>query len=92
VNRTFPTFLDTQAWIQHLLGRDAEAVKSMDAALGGTPPPTNAEMFWHAAVIYSGANDKVRSRAMLEKAVKLNPSIADRPEVKALQQQLGGRL
>jgi tetratricopeptide (TPR) repeat protein len=91
INGTFPTFLDTKAWVQHLLGRDADALKSIEAALTGTPPPTDADLFFHAAAIYSGAKDPVRGRAMLDKAVKLRPSIADRPDVKELQQRLAGR-
>jgi uncharacterized protein (TIGR03790 family) len=91
VNVDVPTVLDTVAWIQHLLGRHADAVRTMGATISGAPPE-QAEIFWHAAVIFSGANDRPRALLMLQNALKLNPSLGERPDVKELQQHLSGRL
>ena len=90
VNVNVSTVLDTVAWVQHLLGRQADAERTMDATLNASPPE-DAEIFWHAAVIFSGAKNHPRARQMLQKAVKLNPSIAERPEARDLQQRLSER-
>jgi uncharacterized protein (TIGR03790 family) len=86
-----PIVLDTLAWIQHLLGRDADAARTMGAAIGGSPPPVDADIFWHAAVIFSGANDRPRALQMLQTALRLDPSLAEQPDVKALEQHLSDR-
>lgn len=88
LNGNVPTLLDTLAWIQHLLGRHADAVRTMGATIGGSPPPEDAEIYWHAAVIFSGVNDRPRALLMLQTALKLNPSLAERTDVKELQQHL----
>jgi uncharacterized protein (TIGR03790 family) len=90
LNANLPAFLDTIAWIQHLLGRHADAVRTMSATISGSPPPQDPEIYWHAAVIFSGANDRPRALLMLRTALKLNPSLADRPDVKDLQERLTG--
>jgi tetratricopeptide (TPR) repeat protein len=87
VNVNVSTVLDTVAWIQHLLGRHAEAARTMGDTIGGALPD-NAEIYWHAAVIFSNANENARAALMLQHALKLDPLIADRPEAKALQQRL----
>ena len=91
VNMDVPTVLDTVAWIQHLLGHQADAVRTMRATISGSLPPQEAEIFWHAAVIFSGANDRPRALLMLQTALKLNPSLAEQPDVKELRQQLNDR-
>ena len=90
VNVNVSTVLDTVAWIQHLLGRHADAARTMAAAISGSPPE-DPELFWHAAVIFSDTHDRARATLMLQNALRLNASIADRPEVKELRQHLGGR-
>ncbi len=84
------TVLDTVAWIQHLVGRPAEAARTMRAAVAGAPAD-NAELFWHAAVVFSEADDRARARLMLQNALRLDSSLLNRPEVKALQQHLSDR-
>ena len=90
VNIDVSTILDTVAWIQHLLGRHAEAARTMAAAISELATE-DAEIFWHAAVIFSDASDRARAILMLQNALRLNPSLVERPEVKALQQHLSGR-
>ncbi len=90
VNVSVSTLLDTVAWIQHLLGRHAEAARTMGATLSGAPPE-DAEIFWHAAVIFSDAKDRPRASLALENALTIDPSLAERPEVAQLQQHLSGR-
>jgi len=82
-----PYSLDTLAWVQHLLGRDAEALKTLQQArlAGGVQ---TADMMWHGAVIYAAANDPVRASAELNAALSADPAFADRADVKKLRQQL----
>jgi uncharacterized protein (TIGR03790 family) len=86
-----PALLDTLAWIQHLIGRNKEADATMrrSRALGGQDP----DILWHAAVIFAAVNDMPRASAELTLALKLNPALAERDEVKNLRQQLpaGGK-
>ena len=90
VNINVSTVLDTVAWIQHLLGRPVEAARTMAAAISGAPAD-DVDMFWHAAVIFSDANDRERALLMLQNALRLNSSLLERPEVRALRQHLTGR-
>ncbi len=90
VNINISTVLDTVAWIQHLLGRPVEAARTMTAAISGAPAD-DVDMFWHAAVIFSDANDRERALLMLQNALRLNSSLLERPEVRALRQHLTGR-
>ena len=86
IMKTDPAYLDTLAWTQHLLGTDKLAANTMRTvrALGGG----DAEILWHAAVIFSGAGDAVRAKADLKAALEADPKLAERPEIKALQEQL----
>jgi uncharacterized protein (TIGR03790 family) len=77
--------LDTLAWIQHLLGRDVEAAANMRLA---RTHGQNPELLWHAAVIYSAANDPAAAATELTLALKAQPDLADLDEVKKLRQQL----
>jgi uncharacterized protein (TIGR03790 family) len=90
VNINVSTVLDTVAWIQHLLGRPVEAARTMRAAVAGAPAD-DVDLFWHAAVIFSDANDREAATLMLQNALRLNSSLLERPEVRALQQHLRGR-
>ena len=86
VAQSAATFLDTLAWIQHLLKHDREAVTTIRRARsGGSQDP---DLLWHAAVIYAAANDLAQASTELTLALKLKPELADREEVKRLRQQL----
>jgi tetratricopeptide (TPR) repeat protein len=84
-----PPFLDTLAWTQHLLGHDSEAVTTITAARTGAP--YSADIRWHAAVIFAAVKDQARALNELQAALKLNPAMADRADVKELQRQLGAK-
>jgi uncharacterized protein (TIGR03790 family) len=81
-----PAYLDTLAWTQHLLGTDKLAATTMRAAraLGARDP----EILWHAAAIFAEAGDTVRAKAELKAALEADATLIDRPEIKALQEQL----
>ncbi len=82
-----PYCLDTLAWVQHLLGRDAEAAMTIQQARTSEGVQT-ADMMWHAAVIYASINDQARAGAELEAALKIAPDLATREDVKKLRHQL----
>jgi tetratricopeptide (TPR) repeat protein len=82
-----PYCLDTLAWVQHLLGRHAEAAITIHQARNAQGVQT-AEMMWHAAVIYASINDQARASAELEAALKIDPDLANRGDVKQLRHQL----
>ena len=81
-----PAYIDTLAWTQHLLGTDKLAASTMRAAraLGGRDP----EILWHAAVIFAAAGDSARAKADLKAALEADATLAERSEIKALQDQL----
>lgn len=81
-----PTILDTLAWVEHLLGRDAEAARILPAVVRALPE--NAEVRLHAAVIYAAAGLPDQSAAELREALRLDPSLANSDAVKALQKKL----
>jgi len=82
-----PYCLDTLAWVQHLLGRDTEAALTIQQARSAEGVQT-ADMMWHAAVIYASINDQARASAELEAALKIDPDLATRADVKTLRLQL----
>ncbi|MGH9410986.1 MAG: TIGR03790 family protein, partial [Vicinamibacterales bacterium] len=85
-----PAMLDTLAWTEHLLGRDGDALGPIAGARDGSP--NDPEIRLHAAAIYAALKDSPRAASELATALKLNPALADRDDVKALQIQLrGGR-
>jgi tetratricopeptide (TPR) repeat protein len=83
-----PATLDTLAWIQHLLKRDAEAAATM--RLARSTNFIDADVLWHSAVIYAAVNDLPRAAAELTLALKLKPELGERDDVKKLRQQLPG--
>jgi uncharacterized protein (TIGR03790 family) len=90
LNAKDSTILDTVAWIQHLLGREVDALRTIGTAVTASPPPEDADVYWHAAVIFFDANDRARALQMIQTALKLNPSLAERADVRQFRQRLGG--
>ena len=84
-----PTILDTFAWVEHLVGNNANAAKLIAAAVNGAP--TNAEVRMHAAFIYAASGATAAALAELNFAVKYDPALATRADVKALRTQLEKR-
>jgi len=81
-----PTVADTLAWIHHLRGDDHLAAPLIEQALASAKD--NADFQLHAAFIHAGLGDISRARTELDAAVKLNPALADRPDVKALRDKV----
>jgi tetratricopeptide (TPR) repeat protein len=67
---------DTLAWALHRAGRSAEARRYSDEALAaGTP---DARLLFHAGEILAATGDADRGRALIERALRLNPGFDPR--------------
>src|SRR5262249_13557365 len=80
------TIADTLAWIHHLLGDEQLALPLINEALAGTKD--NAEILMHAAFIHPALGNKTKALSDLDPAVKLDPKLNDRADVKALREKL----
>ena len=83
-----PTVADTLAWVHHLLGDDYSAKPLIERA--ATESPNNVEILVHAAFIQAGVNDAAKANAALGAALKLNPALNEREDIKALKKKIGG--
>ena len=81
-----PYVLDTLAWIQHLLGNNAVAVKAMAEAL--KYQPENPEIRLHAAIINAASGARAVAEDNLREALRLNPALEGTADVKQLRVQL----
>jgi hypothetical protein len=81
-----PDAFDTLAWVQHLLGREAEAAHTMREAraAGGESP----EILWHAVVIYAAINDVSHAVTELNAAVSSDQNLVNRADVQKLRREL----
>lgn len=83
-----PIFLDTAGWIAYLLGDHATASKLLAQAVNGLP--LNADVRLHAAFAYAASGARAAAINELDVATKLNPALADRPDVAQLKKTLSG--
>lgn len=82
-----PTIADTLGWVQHLLGRDQEAVRLLLAAARALPD--NAEVHLHLAVVHAALGQTEEAKQELAAALKLDPTLAKQEEAMALKGRLG---
>jgi tetratricopeptide (TPR) repeat protein len=80
------TIADTVAWIEHLAGNDAEAVRVITPFV--TKRTTTAEIHFHAAVIFAATGDRVAATTQLKQALQVDASMAAREDVQVLRRQL----
>ena len=81
-----PEVADTLAWIQHLLGRDAEAAQLLQGVVKAVP--NRAEIRLHAAVVFAAVGRLDEASAELGEAVRLDPALESSADVKALRARL----
>jgi len=81
-----PTIDDTLGWIQHLLGDNTQALVLLDRASRSLP--NNAEVQFHAAVVYAATGRVHEAEQLLKAALALDPSFGHRRDVRDLQQTL----
>jgi uncharacterized protein (TIGR03790 family) len=81
-----PEAVDTLAWVQHLLGNDADAEPLIADAT--RLQPGNAEIHFHAAAILAAVGNAPGAARELETAVRLNPTFGDRADVQDLRARM----
>jgi tetratricopeptide (TPR) repeat protein len=81
-----PSVLDTLGWVHHLSGDDRAAAPFIERAMA--IDGKDVDILFHAAVVHEALNDRPRARAELDAAVKLDPKLAERADVKALRARL----
>lgn len=81
-----PSIADTLAWIHHLLGDDAAARPLLETALAGAPGTVDIQV--HAAFVFAAVGDRQRARTHLAEAERLDPTIADRDDIKVLKERI----
>ena len=82
-----PEIQDTVAWVYHLLGDNRTAEPLIVTALKGAPG--NAETHVHAAIILAANGKLIPASQVLNRAQALNPSLAQREDVRELRERLG---
>ena len=87
VDKAIPEAGDTLAWVQHLLGNDADAEPLISAALRALPGL--AEVHLHAAAIFAATGNAQAATRELDMAIRLDATLGDRADVKALRARLG---
>jgi uncharacterized protein (TIGR03790 family) len=81
-----PEIADTLAWIQHLVGRDAEAAQLLQGIVKAAPE--RAEIRLHAAVVFAAVGRLEEAAAELGEAVRLDPALEASADVQALRAKL----
>jgi uncharacterized protein (TIGR03790 family) len=81
------TIIDTLAWTEHLLGEHAVAAKLLADAI--RLEPRQAEIRLHAAIVYAALKQWDRADAELKEALRLDPGLETREEVRRLRQRGG---
>lgn len=81
-----PAIMDTLAWIYHLLGQDLDAEPL--ATRAANLAPSSAEIQYHAAAILAGRGKFGAAKTSLNRALRLDPQLADDPDVQALRKRL----
>jgi uncharacterized protein (TIGR03790 family) len=81
------SILDTLGWVEHLLGNHEVAADIFRDAV--RLAPADAEIRLHAAIVNAAAGRREEAERELEEAVKLNPGIGARDEVRRLRSKPG---
>ena len=78
--------LDTWAWIEHLLGNDAIALKILNDAV--KLDPRVGEIRLHAAIVAAAIGDRAKAVRELDEAVRLDPSLNEREDTSQLRNRI----
>ncbi|PYR00792.1 MAG: hypothetical protein DMF96_02305 [Acidobacteria bacterium] len=80
------TVLDTLGWVEHLLGNHDVAANLLGQAV--RLEPGHAEIRLHAAIVYMASGKSDRAEMELKEALRLDPALEGRDEVRQLRQGL----
>ncbi|MDM7995791.1 MAG: TIGR03790 family protein [Acidobacteriota bacterium] len=81
-----PRLADTLGWIYHLAGQNEKAVKLMEDAV--RVAPRNPDVHLHFAIVSEAAGNKLAAEVGLQRALEIDPKLAEREEVKQLREKL----
>ena len=81
-----PTVLETLAWIRYLMKDHVNAARLMERVVRANVP--NPEVRIHAAAVFAAVGSRTIAQRELAVALKMDPALADKPEVKDLQSLL----
>jgi uncharacterized protein (TIGR03790 family) len=84
-----PSITDTLGWVHFLLGQHAEAEKYLSEA--ATAAPNNADVQLHLAHVYAARGRADLAAKAIARCVQLDPTSAERADVKELRAKLGTR-
>jgi len=79
--------LDTLGWVEHLLGNHSAAARLFEQAI--QLEPGQAEIRLHAAIVYQADGKADRAAAELKEALRLDPALETRDEVRQLRERMG---
>lgn len=77
-----PATIDTLGWVQFKLGDTAKALPLLERAAKAAP--SDVDILIHAATVHAAVGNSVQARRYLDAAIKVDPKVADRSDVKAL--------
>jgi tetratricopeptide (TPR) repeat protein len=80
------TVIDTYAWIEHLLGHDDVAARLIAEAI--RLEPKQPEIRLHAASMYVALKQLDRAQAELKEALRLDPALGTREDVRQLRERI----
>jgi uncharacterized protein (TIGR03790 family) len=83
-----PFVADTLGWIHFLLGNHKAAAPLIEQAAAAAPD--NAEILTHAAFVHAAIGQPEKAREALDAALKLDPSLAERENVRELKRKIEG--
>ena len=78
--------IDTLAWVEHLLGNHAVAAKLSQQAV--QLEPRQADIRLHAATVYLAVGQKAQAEAELNEALRLDPALGARDDVRQLRERI----
>jgi len=80
------SIIDTYAWIEHLLGHDDVASRLVAEAI--RLEPKQPEIRLHAVSVYVALKQLDRAQAELKEALRLDPALATREDVRQLRERM----
>jgi uncharacterized protein (TIGR03790 family) len=81
-----PDIADTLGWVHHLLGDNTSAESILVRAL--SIAPDHVELLIHAATVLDASGKKSNALSAVERALKINPAIRSRDDVRRLMERL----
>jgi uncharacterized protein (TIGR03790 family) len=89
VHLVFAQIADTLGWTHYLLGNQTEAEQYLSEAVRAAPG--SADIQFHVAALEATRGRTTEAAAALDRALVIDPTFAERPQVKELKKKLESR-